>query len=525
MTLQHELTGTAGGLIADRPGRPAPHRVVRRARALADRAPVLLACAVTAGLHLMFLTGAPTSDEGGFAMVARHWNDPGPWLYGPQWVDRPPLLIAIFDLADHLGPYGTRIVATVAAVGLVAAVGWAARIAGGAVAARWAAWAACAFGSSVFLSTQALNGEILAAPMVALAMAAALAGLRRHGAWVLLAGLSAGCAVLVKQNFVDGIAFGAVLILLTAVRERDLRRGVLLVGGFALGVLVALLGAVLWAQGRGGPSALAYAMYGFRLDAAHVMASWSSAAPDRRLRQLLLLALASGQVSLLVLLALGHVRRLRRLSPLAWAFAAAVSIELAGILGGGNFWAHYLIGLIPTVALASGLAARRRQPVRRWVRPVVVLALLASLVTGPFWAVVEARVNGTSSGVSTAQWLRASAQPGDTLVIPYTHADVLGLSGLAPAYPFSWSLPIRTRDPHLTLLVDTLRARDAPTWVVRWDPPHLWGLDPGNRVEDALRRHYREVATVCGHGVWLHRGATRTLAPVPTGTNSCHGMV
>jgi hypothetical protein len=525
MTVQRELPQASRLAVGARPLPTPLGPLVRRARGLAGRFPVVLACAVTAGLHLMFLTGAPTPDEGGFAVVARHWNDPGPWLYGPQWVDRPPLLIAIFAVADRLGPYGTRIVVTLAAVALVAALAWAARIAGGPVAERWAAWVACAFGSSVFLSTQALNGEILAAPFVALAIAGSLAAIRRHGAWTVLAGLSAGCALLVKQNFGDGVAFGVVLLALTALRETRLRRGALLVGGFVAGVLVAFLAAVVWAQGRGGLSALAYAMYGFRFDAAHVMASWSTAAPDHRFRQLLLLALASGQVSLLVLLGLGHVRRLRRLSPLSWAITAAATVELVAILGGGNFWAHYLIGLIPTVALASGLAARRRQPVRRWVRPVVVFALLASVLPAPVWAVVEHRVNSTSSTVTTADWLRASAHPGDTLVVPYTHADVLDLSGLTPGYAFSWSLPIRTRDPDLTLLVDTLSGRHAPDWVVRWDSAHLWGLDPTDRVEQALERHYRTVATVCGHAVWLHRGLHRTLAPIAPTEDNCHGMV
>jgi hypothetical protein len=342
---------------------------------------------------------------------------------------------------------------------------------------------------------------------------------------VFAAGALAGSAVLVKQNFVDAIAFALVFLMLTAARERHLRRGVLLVTGFLAGVAVPLALAVWWAQDRGGLSALVYAMYGFRLDAAHVMANWSSAAPHRRFQQLMLIALGSGQVVLLVLLALGHVRRLRRLSPMAWAIAAALTVELVAILGGGNFWAHYLIGLVPMVALATGFAARHRQPVRRWIRPVAVFAVVATLVLDPVWAIVEHDQNPTSSTASVGRWLRDSAQPGDTLVIPYTHADVLDLSGLAPAYPFSWSLPIRTRDPHLSILVSTLTGPDAPDWVVRWDPAHLWGLDPDNRVDAALTAHYREVGRVCGHAVWLHAGLHRTLAPPPSTKDDCHGMV
>jgi hypothetical protein len=60
--------------------------------------------------------------------------------------------------------------------------------------------------------------------------------------------------------------------------------------------------------------------------------------------------------------------------------------------------------------------------------------------------------------------------------------------------------------------------------VVRWDPPHLWGLDPQNRVERTLQRHYDEVAVVCGRTVWLHKGLHRDPAPTPP-KGSCHAMV
>jgi hypothetical protein len=116
---------------------------------------------------------------------------------------------------------------------------------------------------------------------------------------------------------------------------------------------------------------------------------------------------------------------------------------------------------------------------------------------------------------TTGRWVAASARSGDTLVVPYSHANVIDAAGLAPGYPYAWSLPTRTLDPHLDLLTRTLDGRAAPTWVVPWDGLHTWGLDPGHRVDAALRTHYRPVAVVCGHTAWLHDGATRQLAPIP----------
>src|SRR4051794_12866779 len=157
----------------------------------------------------MSLTRRLGADEGGFAMVAQHWHQGGGFLYGPQWVDRPPALIALFAAAEHLGPYGVRLGACVLAVGLVAALAWAADAVGGRPAARWAAWAGFAFASSVLLQAQRLNGELAAAMCVTVSVGALLRAVRVSGTRTqtvvlgALAGAAATLAVLLKQNFVD----------------------------------------------------------------------------------------------------------------------------------------------------------------------------------------------------------------------------------------------------------------------------------------------------------------------------------
>jgi hypothetical protein len=254
-------------------------------------------------------------------------------------------------------------------------------------------------------------------------------------------------------------------------------------------------------------------MYGFRSDAAAVMASWSWAAPEHRLELLGQVALQTGLLVLLVHLAVTHRRRLRRADPLPWAIAATAGVEVFGVLAGGNFWLHYLIALIPMVALAAGLSVNRRTPLWRWTRLIVVACAAATAVLSPITAIGAA--HRTDAAYTTGRWIAASAQPGDTLVVPFTHANVINASGLMPAYPYSWSLPVRTLDPDLTLLTSTLSGPTAPTWVVRWDDPHTWGLDPGSRVDAALDAHYRSVAVVCGHTVWLHDGLSRPLPATP----------
>ena len=493
-------------------------------RTFAQRHSVLLACLATLSVHLLSLTRQLGSDEGGFAMVARHWRDGGPFLYGPQWVDRPPGLIALFDVAQRLGPYGVRLTAALLAVALVAALASAAGAIGGRPAATWAAWTGFAFGSSVLVQAQRLNGELAAAVLVAVSIAALLRAVRvstertQTVLLAILAGAIATVAVLMKQNFVDAFVFAAVLLTMgVATRTNRLtyppRKILMIATAFTSGVAVTGAMTLTWATGHGGVDALAYATFGFRADASAVMASWSWNAPLHRFGFLALLACASGLLLLFLHLGWSHRRRLRHVDPLPWAVAATAAVEAFGVLAGENFWPHYLIALIPMLALAAGLSVHRRVPGWRWTRRLIVVAATTTALVSPVAAVIAA--TGSSEAYTTGRWVAASAQPGDTLVVPFTHANVINASGLSPGYPYAWSLPARTLDPDLSLLTSILNGPAAPTWVVRWDLAHTWGLDPDNRVDASLDTHYRAVAVVCGHTVWLHDGVARPLATIP----------
>src|SRR3954470_7971552 len=77
-------------------------RVGRRLRVAGS--PVVAAAAVVTVAARLPLAGRPaTPDEGGFLVVASQWHVGGSSLYGNYWVDRPPMLIGIFRLADLTG--------------------------------------------------------------------------------------------------------------------------------------------------------------------------------------------------------------------------------------------------------------------------------------------------------------------------------------------------------------------------------------------------------------------------------------
>lgn len=484
---------------------------------------VLVACALTFAVHLLFLSRDLSSDEGGFAMVARGWRSAGPYLYGHQWVDRPPGLLLVFEVADGLGPFGVRLMAGACATILVAAAGWSAWVLGGWRAAGWTAWAAFGWAVSPFLDADQLDGEIIAAPLVMLSVAALLHALHRRRsatgvAWFgLVAGAASTSALLVKQNFADALLFADVFLLAAAVTGRLPRpRIVWTAAGFVVGAVLPVAGALTWAASRTGVAALVYAVYGFRADAGEVMAGWSWHAPGNRLVQLFGLAAVSGLLLVAVQLPWAHSRRLPMRSPTVWALTATTGFGMLGIALGGNYWPHYLIELVPMLALAAGLGCVTAARARRWTRLLVTLVALSGVVVAPTAAVLMHARRTESSSV--ARWLAGSARHHDTVVVPFTHANVIEMSGLSSPYPYSWSLPVRVLDPHLRLLASTLaKKQTAPTWVVRWDAPHTWGLDPRGRVALVLETDYREVAVVCGHPVWLHRGVHRSIAQAPDG--------
>ena len=478
-----------------------------------------LAALVAFGAHLLFVGGSLMSDEGGYAMVARMWHHGGPYLYGPQWVDRPPGLIALFWLADLGGPAGVRLTAAVLATALVAAAGWAGWAVRGGRAAGWSSWTAAVLVCSTLLETYELDGELAAAPWVMTSVAAVLHAIyrsrSRRSAVVMSAvsGAAAALAMLDKQNFLDGFVFAAVLLLALTMRGRLARpRAALVLAGGLVGAALVLVPTLVWSAGHGGVDALLYATYGFRADAADVMRSGSLHAPEARAVELLWLAVTSGLVLVTAQLALGNWRAVWARSPLALACGAAFAVEVGGIVAGANYWPHYLIAPIPVISLAAGVAATRPGFGRWWTRTAVVAVGVITATGTP--GVVAAETN-PSTPYLTGRWLAQVAHPGDSVVVPYSHANVIETSGLAAPYPYSWSLPVRTLDPDLRLFTGLLTSRDAPTWVVVWDDLHTWGLDSYNRVETALHHDYTQVGEACGHRVWLHRDEPRNTRSVP----------
>ena len=195
-------------------------------------------------------------------MLAAQWQ-PGSSLYGDYWVDRPPLLVGLFAVADRLGgPLALRaigLVAVVASVFLAGAIGRLASRTPGAVTPVVVPAATVAlflvtplFGASV------VSAELLGLPFVLAGIASALVSLDRSGRrsatwWAIAAGAAGAAAFLVKQNIVDVFVFVAVVVVVSGLRNPGRGRAALVrlvvdVGCGAVALTALVLG---FAVGRG----------------------------------------------------------------------------------------------------------------------------------------------------------------------------------------------------------------------------------------------------------------------------------
>lgn len=508
-------------------------------RTLSDRQ-LLLALALVAVLVRVPLLRAPLGiDEGGYALVASQWTSAGGSLYGGQWVDRPPLLLGLFAAAIAVaGDLGIRLLGCIAAFVTVWACGQAAHRVGGRSAMFWAAVTAAALVSNTAIQGQIVNAEVPAIAFTALSIWCCIEALcARHDRhvrwWSYSAGASAAAAVLVKQSHVDALVFACAALAWAVVRRPTgdaLHARRVLLRGFAGFVSVVLLAAAAVELAGPGVQPMVDAVFGFRVDARSVIEA-SPGAPDRRALLLLGAAVVSGMLALLVVTSVGLMRLGRapvRKTPEAPAIAvglvAALSFGVFAVVEGGNWWPHYLLQLVPTLAIASGLViavadkARRRVIIGVATAAVVATCVLsAASILGTLWWSATHGLRRPSH--VAADWLRTASEPGETGLVVWGHPDILRRSGLGASYELSWSLPIRVRDPKLRELRGVMAGTNAPDWVVAWNGFNTWSLDADGQLAALVKRRYERLGELCGHPVYRLRStgsSTEAVPPLPT---------
>lgn len=479
-----------------------------------------LAASLAIALRLPFVHDLPYADEGGTLVVAQQWHSGGPFLYGGVYLDRPPLLVAFFRAGVELGGVVPLRVLGLGLVGVaVVAAAWAGSVLAGRRGACTAAVVTAVLLADPALGTRAVIAETVAAPLTLTATACLLESTRRTAyrrRLLVAGGFLAICAVLVKQNLADALVFGVVLVVGSAWASRDRWAAVRDVGWLLAGAVVPFAATLAWAATlTPGLHTLAYTLYGFRVDGIRLLLTTRTAWQGAHLRDLVGVSLWSGLVPL-VIASLWSLRRRPAGDPVRSALLAMLVVAVGGVMGGGSYWTHYLIGMVPVTALLAAAASGSVRGSR--LLAGAVAAALASTLIGTVSAVSTDRPARDSWLGATTAWMRSTEQPDDSVVVLYGQAALYQTTGLRPAYPYVWTLPMSVLDPQLTRLRAAVRGRDAPTFVIVRSPSNTSGPGPGALVQRTIDRYYRRVAVVCGSPVYVRRDVSR---PSPTPPARC----
>lgn len=455
--------------------------------------------------RVLIVTLPLTPDEGGYLLAASQWH-PGTSTYGAYFVDRPPLLMAIYAAADLWG--GGQALRVIGVVAAAVAVLIAGRIGG-----RAAAAAAAVFVITPLFGTGNVDGELLALPFVLAGLAMlvrAVTPAEPHpGRVAIAAGVLAMAAVLVKQDMLD-VFVGMVGVSAALAVDRRWQHLRELLVGFAVGALstgVSALG-LAWLRGTS-PTRLWDALVTFRIQAGAVISANGDAAggTTERLHAMLRALVLSGAplVALVALVALcaagrspmGFSRGRPRELDLRWVAVPVLVWEAVGALLGGSYWLHYLIALIPGIVL---LVAAVPWHAATWTRRLLAGALVvAGISTSVAFAQSVAHQPSPSSDARVSAYLDAHRSVGTTAVVAFGHPNIVYDAGMSSPYEHLWSLSVRVRDPRLSELMAVMGEPHAPQWVVVAGASlDTWGVD-ATAAEQVLRQHYRLATSI---GTW-----------------------
>lgn len=352
------------------------------------------------------------------------------------------------------------------------------------------------FGASPFIESFTLSGELLAALPAVLSLLA-FTGYLRGGdrRWLLLAGLLAGCAVMVKQSAFDA-GLAAVAFLLITQRRRALPNVALLLGGAALPVAA---GVILARD----PSEWSAAVIAYRWRGDSILTGSLTYRLGLFGDSMPAAAYALGLVALLAAVGWRRAPLIARL----WLGAT-----LVGVIGGGNFHYHYYQQLVPPLCVLGGFGVARLLQERRrglvLVASAVAVATMA--LTGPLWfrsGSAQARSIWPHDphllhDAEIARYIRLHTRPGDRVLMIWAAANVYYLADREPAVRYMWFRNIQTLPGALDQARRALAARVPKLVVVVQDPGRI---DKAGVTQRILRTRYEHVAQVDGVPIYRPR--------------------
>ncbi|MFI5933231.1 hypothetical protein [Actinoplanes sp. NPDC051494] len=455
--------------------------------------PVLAAAVLAVLLRVPFLFTGLSTDEGGYAYVARQWAR-GETLYGDAaWLDRPQGLLLTYRALLALDGSGWTIRLGVVLGGAVLTVALA--VLGTLLVNRAtgiaAAWIYAVVGVAPHLEGMTFNGELLASIPSTVSIALLVLWWRRSRSlwWLAGAGLLAGTALTMKQSGIDGVVVGLVVLVLV-------RRWSAVVT-FAAATAVPLLASVLHGIVTGW-SAYWTALIGYQLTAMGGDGSNTSTRLTDLGRHAGDIAFDLALILLVSLLGWRLLDRGGRWVLGGWLFAGFVGINL-----GGSYWPHYFVQPLPALVLLVAAAVVGLRPARLgWaVGGLVALPTLVWLValvpmpaqrradTIPYDALA-------ARDATIAAVIRASTAPEQQIYVLESEALLYFQADRTSPYPYLWGKPIDKITDALPELRAMLASPARPALVLLDTPPEA--VDPSGGIAADLAAHYHLEATVEG---------------------------
>ena len=345
------------------------------------------------------------------------------------------------------------------------------------------------FAASPFIESFTLSGELLAAFPAVLSLLAFTVYLRgRQIAWLAVAGLLTGCAVMIKQSAFDA-GLAAVIFLLLTQRRRA-------VSTSSIFVLTALVPVAIAASTAPHIHDWWSAVVAYRAEGDSLM----TGSPLHRLELFAgsVPAAAKGLGVLVLLATIGW-----RSSPLLvrlWLGSAVV-----GVLGGGNFHTHYYVQLAAPLSILAGVGVRQLLVKRRTLATAVcgAAALVTLALTAPLWFAsgsAQARAIWPKDGrlvhsEAVASYVRTHTARNERIFVLWAGADIYYLADRRPALPYMWYRNVESIDGAIASARRLLAAR-GPALVVLAQQPDM--IDRSGATRRILRRNYRIAALVEG---------------------------
>jgi 4-amino-4-deoxy-L-arabinose transferase-like glycosyltransferase len=444
---------------------------------------------VAALLRVPFLFTGLSTDEGGYAYVAREWAR-GELLYSSgAWLDRPQGLLLAYRMLLFLNGSGWSIRLGVILAGVVITLSLYAL--GGLLVSRRAgliaAWLYAVVGIAPHLEGMTFNGELLASIPSTTAIVLIVSWRRREASLWLLAGggLLAGVALTMKQSGIDGILVGLVVAAFSG-------RALL---AFAGGVIVPLIASV--AHGLAvGFDAYWTALVGYQLsalggDGSNASTRWADLG-----RHAGDIALDLTLILLVSLLGWRHLDRGGRWVLGSWLVAGFVGINL-----GGSYWPHYFVQPLPALVLLAAVAISAFKRAKWAVGGVLMLPTLAWLAAVAVMSPARRSEEIPYAALAArddriAAYVDAATAPNDTIYVLESEAYLYFRADRKSPYPYLWGKPIDKIPSALPQLRTVLTGEDRPELVILDTPPAA--VDPSGGVQAALSAGYRPDTIIDG---------------------------